>query len=89
MHYQIINLQVLDTTRNARRAELSKVAESVEAWTTVVKKEKAIYYTMNMFNYDVNRKALIAEGWAPMANLQSIQYALRTVMVSSSQDLVT
>ncbi|TPX51304.1 hypothetical protein SeMB42_g01972 [Synchytrium endobioticum] len=71
---------VLDTTRNTRRAELIKVAESLEAWTTVVKKEKAIYYNMNMFNYDVNRKALIAEGWAPSVNLQSITYALRTVM---------
>ncbi|TPX33003.1 hypothetical protein SmJEL517_g03985 [Synchytrium microbalum] len=78
---------VLDTTRNTRRTELSKVAESLEAWTTVVKKEKAIYYTMNMFNYDVNRKALIAEGWAPSANLTSIQYALRTVMERTSSTI--
>ncbi|KAJ3299275.1 H(+)-transporting V0 sector ATPase subunit a [Borealophlyctis nickersoniae] len=70
---------VLDSTRNARRQELAKVAENIEVWTTIVKKEKAIYYTMNMFNYDVNRKALIADGWCPTDSINAIQYALRGV----------
>ncbi|KAJ3007269.1 H(+)-transporting V0 sector ATPase subunit a [Thoreauomyces humboldtii] len=70
---------VLDNTRNQRRIELAKVAENLEAWSTVVKKEKAIYHTMNQFNYDQNRKALIAEGWAPTLSINAIQYALRGV----------
>ncbi|KAG1065127.1 hypothetical protein G6F42_026881 [Rhizopus arrhizus] len=53
---------VLSTTNQTRRSELLKVSENVTAWTTIVRKEKAIYHTMNLFNYDVNRKCLIAEG---------------------------
>ncbi|TPX33004.1 hypothetical protein SmJEL517_g03984 [Synchytrium microbalum] len=64
--------------------DVTEVAESLEAWTIAVKKEKAIYYAMTMFKYDVNRKALIAEGWAPSANLTSIQYVLRTAMAPQS-----
>jgi len=70
---------VLDNTRAARRTELSKIGENLEVWVTIVKKEKAIYYTMNMFNYDVNRKALIAEGWCPSDSINAIQYSLRGV----------
>src|SRR6266496_1373707 len=54
---------VLLNTNNARRAELLKVADDLTSWTTIIRKEKAIYHTMNLFNYDANRKCLIAEGW--------------------------
>ncbi|KAJ3067556.1 H(+)-transporting V0 sector ATPase subunit a [Podochytrium sp. JEL0797] len=70
---------VLDSTTFTRRAELIKVAETVEVWATIIKKEKAIYYTLNQFNYDQNRKALIAEGWCPTNSINAIRYALRSV----------
>lgn len=70
---------VLDTTMVTRRAELLKVSEYFLGWSTVIKKEKAIYVEMNLMNYDANRKALIAEGWVPSNSLGSIQYALRGV----------
>jgi V-type H+-transporting ATPase subunit a len=72
---------VLQNTNNARRAELLKVADDLTAWTTIIKKEKAIYHTMNLFNYDVNRKCLIAEGWCPTNDINKIQQALRTATV--------
>lgn len=70
---------VLDTTRNTRRAELLKVSEYFMGWSTVLQKEKAIYHEMNLFNYDANRKALIAEGWVPTSSIGSIRHALRSV----------
>ncbi|XJO75166.1 hypothetical protein BDV3_005885 [Batrachochytrium dendrobatidis] len=70
---------VLDNTKAARHAELSRVATSLDQWSVVVKKEMSIYHSMNMFNYDVNRKALIAEGWCPTNALGVIQHALRVV----------
>jgi len=72
---------VLQNTNNARRAELLKVADDLTAWNTIIKKEKAIYHTMNLFNYDVNRKCLIAEGWCPTNYLNQIHQALRTATV--------
>lgn len=70
---------VLDGTRAARRGELSRIAEIIDIWGTMIRKEKAIYHVMNSFNYDVNRRALIAEGWIPTQAIPAAQYALRGV----------
>ncbi|RKP09745.1 V-type ATPase, V0 complex, 116kDa subunit family [Thamnocephalis sphaerospora] len=68
---------VLQNTSHTRRAELLQVAEQLTTWLTVVKKEKAVYHTMNMFNYDGNQKCLIAEGWCPTNAIGAIHGALR------------
>ncbi|BFZ60517.1 H(+)-transporting V0 sector ATPase subunit a [Saitoella coloradoensis] len=70
---------VLSNTRNTMYAELRMIAETLTSWLTIVKKEKAIYHTLNLFNYDQNRKTLIAEGWCPTENLGLVQNALRDV----------
>ena len=41
-----------------------------------VKKIKAIYHIMNMFNLDVTQRCLIAECWCPVKELDEIQRAL-------------
>ncbi|CEH19538.1 vacuolar h-atpase v0 subunit a [Ceraceosorus bombacis] len=68
---------VLYSTSATRRTELVKIAESLSAWADVVRKEKLIYSTLNLFNYDARRKTLIAEGWCPTSGIPSIQLALR------------
>jgi V-type H+-transporting ATPase subunit a len=72
---------VLKNTDEARRAELQKIAENLATWITIIKKEKAVYHTMNLFNFDANRKCLIAEGWCPSQELNQIHRALRIAMV--------
>ncbi|KAF8265619.1 V-type ATPase, V0 complex, 116kDa subunit family [Lactarius quietus] len=67
----------LFNTGSTRRAELSKVGESLLSWEDLVRKEKAVYETLNLFNYDVGRKTLIAEGWCPTRDITTIQLALR------------
>ena len=42
-----------------------------------MKKIKAVYHTMNMFNLDVTQKCLIAECWIPVADLDRVQASLR------------
>jgi len=42
-----------------------------------VRKIKAIYHTLNLFNLDVTQKCLIAECWCPLADLETIHFALR------------
>ena len=42
----------------------------------MVKKIKAIYHTMNMFNMDVSKKCLIGECWIPTNDMHLVQKAL-------------
>ena len=72
----------LYNTGSTRRAELVKIGESLLSWEDLVRKEKAIYETLNLFNYDAGRKTLIAEGWCPTRDIAMIQFALRHATVS-------
>ncbi|CAG8828068.1 16956_t:CDS:2, partial [Cetraspora pellucida] len=81
---QIADLNtVLQNTKNTRRTELQKIFENLNIWMTIVKKEKAIYHTMNLFNYDASRKCLIAEGWCPSNDFDKINLALKTATEQS------
>ncbi|KAI8600084.1 V-type ATPase, V0 complex, 116kDa subunit family [Dissophora ornata] len=77
-HIEEFNSVLINTTQT-RRQELMRISENLTAWMTIVKKEKATYHTMNHFNYDINRKCLIAEGWCPTNEINTIQAALRSV----------
>lgn len=72
---------VLYNTGVNRRSELVRVGESLRVWQDVFRKEKMIYETLNLFNYDVRRKTLIAEGWVPTRDITKIQLALRSATV--------
>lgn len=72
---------VLYNTGSTRRTELLKIGENLASWQDVVRKEKAVYETLNLFNYDVRRKTLIAEGWCPTRDITMIQLALRHATV--------
>jgi len=68
---------VLLRTREVRSRLLHDIVTQLPQWASSVKKEKAIYHQMNLFNYDVNRKCLLAEGWCPRNCTEQIQLALR------------
>jgi V-type H+-transporting ATPase subunit a len=78
---------VLHSTEVNRRSELINIGEHLRTWQDVVKKEKLIYESLNLFNYNVRRKTLIAEGWAPSRDIIAIQLALRSATVSSFDSL--
>ncbi|ORX53186.1 V0/A0 complex, 116-kDa subunit of ATPase [Hesseltinella vesiculosa] len=78
---------VLGTTNQTRRAELAAIAEHLNAWLTITRKEKAIYHTMNLFNYDAGRKCLIAEGWCPSFDIPLIQQTLKDATDASGTSL--
>jgi V-type H+-transporting ATPase subunit a len=58
------------------------IAENLAAWTTIVRKEKAVYHTMNLFDYDIGRKCLVAEGWCATNDIPLVQHALKKATVS-------
>jgi V-type H+-transporting ATPase subunit a len=70
---------VLGNTRATKRAELNQVADDLHPWQVILIKEKSLYHAMNKMNYDVNRKALIAEAWCPAASISTVKSALRLV----------
>lgn len=70
---------VLRNTKQTLDAELTQIARSLAAWMVIVKKEKAVYQTLNLLSYDHARKTLIAEAWCPTNSLPQIKATLQDV----------
>ena len=70
---------VLRNTKTTLDAELGQIGRSLAAWLIIVKKEKAVYQTLNKCSYDQARKTLIAEAWCPTNALSMIKSTLQDV----------
>jgi len=68
---------VLGQTQDHRHRVLVAAAKNLKNWFVKVRKIKAIYHTLNLFNLDVTQKCLIAECWVPVLDIETIQMALR------------
>ncbi|XP_015795690.1 V-type proton ATPase 116 kDa subunit a isoform X1 [Tetranychus urticae] len=68
---------VLKQTNEHRHRVLVAAAKHIKNWIIKVRKIKAIYLTLNMFNLDLTSKCLIAECWCPVDDLERIHIALR------------
>ncbi|KAF9409757.1 hypothetical protein HW555_010956 [Spodoptera exigua] len=68
--------KVLNQTSDHRQRVLASVAKELASWTIMVRKMKAIYHTLNLFNMDVTKKCLIGECWVPTQDLPNVQKAL-------------
>ncbi|KAE8747559.1 V-ATPase V0 Subunit A Variant 2 [Frankliniella occidentalis] len=68
---------VLGQTQDHRHRVLVAAAKNIKSWFIKVRKIKAIYHTLNLFNLDVTQKCLIAECWVPVLDMEAIQLALR------------
>ncbi|XP_053603485.1 V-type proton ATPase 116 kDa subunit a 1-like isoform X2 [Plodia interpunctella] len=67
---------VLEQTEQHRLRVLANIAKYISTWMVAVRREKAIYHTLNMFNMDIVKKCLIAECWVPKVDLPMLQKAL-------------
>ncbi|XP_004520971.1 V-type proton ATPase 116 kDa subunit a [Ceratitis capitata] len=67
---------VLNQTADHRNRVLVAAAKHLPTWTIMVKKMKAIYHTLNLFNVDLSNKCLIGEGWVPTSDLPVVRDAL-------------
>ncbi|XP_018473503.1 V-type proton ATPase subunit a1-like isoform X2 [Raphanus sativus] len=65
---------------------LNAVGYSLTKWVTTVRREKAVYDTLNMLNFDVTKKCLVGEGWCPtFAKTQIHEVLQRATSDSNSQ----
>lgn len=67
---------VLNQTQDHRQRVLVSVAKELQNWSVMVRKMKAIYHTLNLFNMDVTKKCLIGECWLPIKDRDIVQQAL-------------
>lgn len=74
----------MEAGRRHRTAVLGNLASSLNAWITVVRREKAVYHTLNQLSFDVTRQALVAEAWAPVDARLAIQQALQRATETSN-----
>ncbi|KAE9461202.1 hypothetical protein C3L33_06898, partial [Rhododendron williamsianum] len=76
----------LDAGIRHRNNALSSIESQLPKWTNMVRREKAVYDTLNMLNFDVTKKCLVGEGWCPIFAKPQIQEALqRATFDSNSQ----
>ncbi|GLC52630.1 hypothetical protein PLESTB_000651000 [Pleodorina starrii] len=68
-----------------RTRVMQRVAADIDVWSTLVRREKAVYHTLNKCNVDVTRKVLVAEAWVPSSARSRVQEALRAVADSANQ----
>ncbi|KAH7862108.1 hypothetical protein Vadar_000035 [Vaccinium darrowii] len=83
-------LSELEATLNAgirhRNNGLTFIGSQLAKWIDMVRREKAVYDTLNMLNFDVTKKCLVGEGWCPIFAKTQIQEALqRATFDSNSQ----
>lgn len=73
-----------------RQRLLASAAVNLSSWFIKVRKLKAIYHTLNMFNFDVTSRCLIGECWCPADELGDIRLALQrgTVITNSLIDAI-
>ncbi|KAJ7947759.1 V-type proton ATPase subunit a [Quillaja saponaria] len=76
----------LDVGIRHRNKALTSVGFCLSKWMNMVRREKAVYDTLNMLNFDVTKKCLVGEGWCPIFAKAQIQEALqRATFDSNSQ----
>jgi V-type H+-transporting ATPase subunit a len=74
---------VLNQTIEHRRLILIAAAKNIRSWFVKIHKLKSIYSCLNMLNFDVTSKCLIAEVWYPLADKDRILNALKRGTVRS------
>ncbi|MQL79604.1 hypothetical protein Taro_012053 [Colocasia esculenta] len=77
----------LDAGIRHRNKALSSIGSNLWKWTLLVKKEKAVYDTLNMLNFDVTKKCLVGEGWCPLLSKPQIQEALQRATIDSNSQV--
>jgi len=69
--------QVSDHAARHRVRRLAGLNRQLPTWRRNALKQKAVYRVLNMWNYDLTRQCLIAEGWCPVSLLEETQNAIR------------
>lgn len=73
---------VLDKNNETRLRICVDAAASLEEWMWVVRREKGIYHTLNLFKNDVARNLLRGRGWILTASIPQARGALKKAHIA-------
>ena len=79
----------IDASEDQSRALLLRVHHDWDGWMGVVRREKAVYHTLNKFSIDVTSKCLVAQGWIPTANRDDVVSALKQAALTANAPVDT
>ena len=68
--------RVLGQTNEHRVVFLQNKVQHLNMWMIQARKMKATYHTLNLFNFDVTEKAMVAECWMPLYDIPQIKVSL-------------
>jgi len=68
---------VVSQSEVALNSELIAISKDLSKWWEVIAREKAVYQTMNMCDYGDARKTLVAEGWIPSDEIESLKSSIK------------
>src|SRR5579859_2034685 len=77
-------VSVLQNTNTTLETELRVIADNMQHWKSVVRREKSVYYALNMFNYAADRRTLISEAWMPRNDVAKVQSILENAGISGA-----
>lgn len=82
---ELIDLNtVLEQVESALTSELVVISRDLSRWWRDIAKEKAVYKTMNLCDYDNSRKTLIAEGWVPTDEIDNLSSNVKALASADS-----
>ncbi|KAL4284341.1 hypothetical protein GQ457_16G007520 [Hibiscus cannabinus] len=77
----------LDSGIRHQNKALTSIGYHLTQWMNMVGREKAVYDTLNMLNFDVTKKCLVGEGWCPIFAKAKIQEALHRATVDTNSQV--
>ncbi|XP_034487585.1 V-type proton ATPase 116 kDa subunit a-like [Drosophila innubila] len=80
---------IINQTEDHRSCVLKAVMKQLPTWTAMIKKMKAIYHTLNMFNVDLGAKCLIGECWVPTRELEDVETVLAEASIALGSTIPT
>ncbi|XP_039032891.1 V-type proton ATPase subunit a1-like isoform X3 [Hibiscus syriacus] len=77
----------LDASIRHQNKVLTSIGYHLTQWMSMVRREKAVFDTLNMLNFDVTKKCLVGEGWCPIFAQPKVQEALQRATVDSNSQV--
>lgn len=79
--------QVLESTERTLHTELLLINDQLPVWHAVFRRETYIYATLNLFRQET--QGLVAEGWIPYEELQTLKNTLKDYSESIGSEYTT